>query len=391
MFIVCMIDFDFFGKCVLICQDLNVLIENGCIIFEQCIIVLLLMFKCVLEQGVVVMVILYLGCLKEGVWSEVDLLVLVVQCLFELLGCEVLLVCDWVDGVDVQLGQLVLLENCCMNVGEGKDDEVLLKKYVVLCDVFVMDVFGIVYCVQVFIYGVICFVLVVVGGLLLMVELDVLVQVLDVLVKLLLVIVVGSKVSIKLELLVNLVGKVDQLIVGGGIVNIFIVVVGYNVGKFLYELDLLDIVKKIVVDVKVCGVDILLLVDVVIVKQFLFDVVVEVKVVDVVVEDDLILDIGLQIVVQYVQLIEKVGIVVWNGLVGVFEFEVFSKGIEVLVCVIVSLKVFFIVGGGDILVVVDKFDIVGDVSYIFIGGGVFLEFLEGKILLVVVVFDVCGV
>ncbi|ALA83706.1 MULTISPECIES: phosphoglycerate kinase [Stenotrophomonas] len=390
MSIVRMTDLDLSGKRVLIRQDLNVPIENGRITSEQRITASLPTLKRALEQGAAVMVTSHLGRPKEGVWSEADSLAPVAARLSELLGREVPLVRDWVDGVDVQPGQLVLLENCRMNVGEGKDDEALSKKYAALCDVFVMDAFGTAHRAQASTHGVIRFAPVAAGGPLLMAELDALAKALDAPAKPLLAIVAGSKVSTKLELLANLVGKVDQLIVGGGIANTFIAAAGYNVGKSLYEPDLLDTAKKIVADAKARGADIPLPVDVVTAKQFLPDAVAEVKAVDAVAEDDLILDIGPQTAAQYAQLIEKAGTVVWNGPVGVFEFEAFSKGTEALARAIASSKAFSIAGGGDTLAAVDKFDIAGDVSYISTGGGAFLEFLEGKTLPAVAALDARG-
>ncbi|WP_340572100.1 phosphoglycerate kinase [Stenotrophomonas sp. G106K1] len=380
MSIVRMTDLDLSGKRVLIRQDLNVPIENGRITSEQRITASLPTLKRALEQGAAVMVTSHLGRPKEGVWSETDSLAPVAQRLSVLLGRDVPLVRDWVDGVDVQPGQLVLLENCRMNVGEGKDDEALSKKYAALCDVFVMDAFGTAHRAQASTHGVIRFAPVAAGGPLLMAELDALAKALDAPAKPLLAIVAGSKVSTKLELLANLVGKVDQLIVGGGIANTFIAAAGYKVGKSLYEPDLLDTAKKIVADAKARGADIPLPVDVVTAKQFLPDAVAEVKAVDAVAEDDLILDIGPQTAAQYAQLIQKAGTVVWNGPVGVFEFEAFSKGTEALARAIASSPAFSIAGGGDTLAAVDKFDIAQQVSYISTGGGAFLEFLEGKTL-----------
>ncbi|MBH1641697.1 phosphoglycerate kinase [Stenotrophomonas maltophilia] len=390
MSIVRMTDLDLSGKRVLIRQDLNVPIENGRITSEQRITASLPTLKRALEQGAAVMVTSHLGRPKEGVWSEAESLSPVAQRLSELLGREVPLVRDWVDGVDVQPGQLVLLENCRMNVGEGKDDETLSKKYAALCDVFVMDAFGTAHRAQASTHGVIRFAPVAAGGPLLMAELDALAQALDAPAKPLLAIVAGSKVSTKLELLANLVGKVDQLIVGGGIANTFIAAAGYNVGKSLYEPDLLDTAKKIVADAKARGADIPLPVDVVTAKQFMPDAVAEVKAVDAVAEDDLILDIGPQTAAQYAQLIEKAGTVVWNGPVGVFEFEAFSKGTEALARAIASSPAFSIAGGGDTLAAVDKFDIAQQVSYISTGGGAFLEFLEGKTLPAVAALDARG-
>ncbi|MGS7836904.1 phosphoglycerate kinase [Stenotrophomonas maltophilia] len=390
MSIVRMTDLDLSGKRVLIRQDLNVPIENGRITSEQRITASLPTLKRALEQGAAVMVTSHLGRPKEGVWTEADSLAPVAARLSELLGREVPLVRDWIDGVDVQPGQLVLLENCRMNVGEGKDDEALSKKYAALCDVFVMDAFGTAHRAQASTHGVIRFAPVAAGGPLLMAELDALAQALDAPAKPLLAIVAGSKVSTKLELLANLVVKVDQLIVGGGIANTFIAAAGYNVGKSLCEPDLLDTARKIVADAKARGADIPLPVDVVTTKQFLPDAVAEVKAVDAVAEDDLILDIGPQTAAQYAQLIEKAGTVVWNGPVGVFEFEAFSKGTEALARAIASSPAFSIAGGGDTLAAVDKFDIAKDVSYISTGGGAFLEFLEGKTLPAVAALDARG-
>lgn len=390
MSIVRMTDLDLSGKRVLIRQDLNVPIENGRITSEQRITASLPTLKRALEQGAAVMVTSHLGRPKEGVWTEADSLAPVAARLSELLGREVSLVRDWIDGVDVQPGQLVLLENCRMNVGEGKDDEALSKKYAALCDVFVMDAFGTAHRAQASTHGVIRFAPVAAGGPLLMAELDALAQALDAPAKPLLAIVAGSKVSTKLELLANLVVKVDQLIVGGGIANTFIAAAGYNVGKSLCEPDLLDTARKIVADAKARGADIPLPVDVVTAKQFLPDAVAEVKAVDAVAEDDLILDIGPQTAAQYAQLIEKAGTVVWNGPVGVFEFEAFSKGTEALARAIASSPAFSIAGGGDTLAAVDKFDIAKDVSYISTGGGAFLEFLEGKTLPAVAALDARG-
>ena len=380
MSIVRMTDLDLSGKRVLIRQDLNVPIENGRITSEQRITASLPTLKRALEQGAAVMVTSHLGRPKEGVWSEADSLAPVAQRLSELLGREVPLVRDWIDGVEVQPGQLVLLENCRMNIGEGKDDEALSKKYAALCDVFVMDAFGTAHRAQASTHGVIRFAPVAAGGPLLMAELDALAQALDAPAKPLLAIVAGSKVSTKLELLANLVGKVDQLIVGGGIANTFIAAAGYSVGKSLYEPDLLETAKKIVADAKARGADIPLPVDVVTAKQFLPDAAAEVKAVDAVADDDLILDIGPQTAAEYAQLIDKAGTVVWNGPVGVFEFDAFSKGTEALAKAIAVSPAFSIAGGGDTLAAVDKFDIAKDVSYISTGGGAFLEFLEGKTL-----------
>lgn len=390
MSIVRMTDLDLSGKRVLIRQDLNVPIENGRITSEQRITASLPTLKRALEQGAAVMVTSHLGRPKEGVWSEADSLAPVAQRLSELLGVNVPLVRDWVDGVDVAPGSIVLLENCRMNAGEGKDDEALAKKYAALCDVFVMDAFGTAHRAQASTHGVIRFAPVAAGGPLLMAELDALAKALHAPAQPLLAIVAGSKVSTKLELLANLVGKVDQLIVGGGIANTFIAAAGYPVGKSLYEPDLLDTAKKIVADARARGADIPLPTDVVVAKQFLPDAPASVKAVSEVAEDDLILDIGPQTAQHYAGLIAQAGTVVWNGPVGVFEFEAFSHGTQALAKAIASSPAFSIAGGGDTLAAVDKFDIADQVSYISTGGGAFLEFLEGKTLPAVAALEARG-
>jgi len=390
MSIVRMTDLDLSGKRVLIRQDLNVPIENGQITSEQRITASLPTLRSALEQGAAVMVTSHLGRPKEGQWSEENSLEPVARRLTELLGRDVPLLRDWVDGVEVQPGQIVLLENCRMNIGEGKDDEALARRYAALCDVFVMDAFGTAHRAQASTHGVIRFAPVAAGGPLLMAELDALAKALKEPATPLLAIVAGSKVSTKLELLASLVGKVDQLIVGGGIANTFIAAAGHAVGKSLYEPDLLETAKKIVADAKARGADIPLPVDVVVAKQFLPDAEPTVKKVDAVAEDDLILDIGPDTAAHYATLIQKAGTVVWNGPVGVFEFEAFSKGTEALARAIASSRAFSIAGGGDTLAAVDKFDIAGQVSYISTGGGAFLEFLEGKTLPAVAALEARG-
>ncbi|MCW4454670.1 phosphoglycerate kinase [Flavobacterium sp. MXW15] len=391
MSIVRMTDLDLSGKRVLIRQDLNVPIdESGRITSEQRITASLPTLKLALEKGAAVMVASHLGRPKEGVWSEADSLAPVARRLSELLGKEVPLVKDWVDGVDVAPGQVVLLENCRMNVGEKADDEALSKKYAALCDVFVMDAFGTAHRAQASTHGVIRFAPVAAGGPLLMAELDALAKALHEPAKPLLAIVAGSKVSTKLELLSNLVGKVDQLIVGGGIANTFIAAAGHGVGKSLYEPDLIDTAKKIVADARARGADIPLPSDVVVAKQFLPEAEATVKAVDAVAEDDLILDIGPDTARRYAELIAGAGTVVWNGPVGVFEFDAFSGGTETLARAIAASSAFSIAGGGDTLAAVDKYGIADEVSYISTGGGAFLEFLEGKTLPAVAALEVRG-
>ena len=388
--IVRMTDLHLAGKRVLIRQDLNVPIDGGRITSEQRITASLPTLKLALQKGAAVMVTSHLGRPKEGVWSEADSLAPVAARLSELLGVDVPLVKDWVDGVDVAPGQIVLLENCRMNVGEGKDDEALSKQYAALCDVFVMDAFGTAHRAQASTHGVIRFAPVAAGGPLLMAELDALDKALANPARPLLAIVAGSKVSTKLELLTSLVGKVDQLIVGGGIANTFIAAEGHAVGKSLYEADLIDTAKKIDADAKARGAEIPLPTDVVVATAFAADAAATVKAVDAVAADELILDIGPQTAQRYAELIKSAGTVVWNGPVGVFEFDAFGKGTETLARAIAQSQAFSIAGGGDTLAAVDKYGIADEVSYISTGGGAFLEFLEGKTLPAVAALEARG-
>ena len=385
-----MTDLDLAGKRVLIRQDLNVPIDNGQITSEQRITASIPTLRLALEQGAAVMVTSHLGRPKEGEWSEEDSLAPVARRLGELLGRDVPLVRDWVDGVQVEPGQLVLLENCRMNPGEGKDDEALSRKYAALCDVFVMDAFGTAHRAQASTHGVIRFAPVAAGGPLLMAELDALAKALEEPARPLLAIVAGSKVSTKLELLSNLVGKVDQLIVGGGIANTFIAAQGLPVGKSLHEADLLDTAREILAKAAARGADIPVPTDVVVAPQFHPEAQATVKPVAEVGADDLILDIGPDTAARYAAMIASAGTVVWNGPVGVFEFDAFGKGTEALARAIAGSSAFSIAGGGDTLAAVDKYGIAGEVSYISTGGGAFLEFLEGKTLPAVAALEARG-
>ncbi|HEY4554808.1 MAG TPA: phosphoglycerate kinase [Lysobacter sp.] len=382
MSIVRMTDLDLAGKRVLIREDLNVPIDftgsEGRITSEQRIQAAVPALKLALDKGAAVMVMSHLGRPTEGQWSAENSLAPVAKRLSELLGTDVRLVRDWVGGVDVEPGQIVLLENCRMNVGEGKDDEALAKAYADLCDVFVMDAFGTAHRAQASTHGVIRHAKVAAGGPLLMAELDALAKALETPARPLLAIVAGSKVSTKLELLSSLVGKVDQLIVGGGIANTFIAAMGHDVGKSLVERDLIDTAKKIMADAKARGADIPVPTDVVVAPEFKADAPATVKPVDAVGPDDMILDIGPDTAARYAALIRDAGTVVWNGPVGVFEFDAFGKGTEALARAIADSNAFSIAGGGDTLAAVDKYGIEQQVSYISTGGGAFLEFLEGK-------------
>jgi phosphoglycerate kinase len=378
MSVVRMNDLDLAGRRVLIREDLNVPIDDGRITSETRIVAALPTLKLALDKGAAVMVMSHLGRPKEGQWTAEDSLAPVAKRLGELLGREVPLVRDWLDGVEVRPGQIVMLENCRMNVGEGKDDEALSKKYAALCDVYVMDAFGTAHRAQASTHGAIRFAKVAAGGPLLMAELDALAKALEHPARPLLAIVAGSKVSTKLALLETLVGKVDQLIVGGGIANTFIAAAGHKVGKSLVEMDLIDTAKKIIADAKARGADVPVPTDVVVAPRFAADAPATVKQVDAVGDDAMILDIGPDTAHAYAALIAKAGSVVWNGPVGVFEFDAFGKGTEVLARAIAASNAFSIAGGGDTLAAIEKYAVADQVSYISTGGGAFLEFLEGK-------------
>jgi len=378
MSVVRMSDLDLAGKRVLIREDLNVPIDAGRITSETRILAALPTLKLALDKGAAVMVMSHLGRPKEGQWSAEDSLAPVARRLGELLGRDVPLVRDWLDGVDVAPGQLVLLENCRMNVGEGKDDEALSKKYAALCDVYVMDAFGTAHRAQASTHGAIRFAKVAAGGPLLMAELDALANALEHPARPLLAIVAGSKVSTKLTLLETLVGKVDQLIVGGGIANTFIAAAGHAVGTSLVELDLVDTAKKIIAAAKARGADVPVPTDVVVAPEFKADAPASVKKVEDVAAGDMILDIGPQTARHYAELIARAGTVVWNGPVGVFEFDAFGKGTETLARAIAASDAFSIAGGGDTLAAIEKYGVADRVSYISTGGGAFLEFLEGQ-------------
>ena len=374
-----MTDLDLGGKRVLVREDLNVPIDDaGRITSEQRITAALPTLRRLLDQGAAVMVMSHRGRPVEGEFGEADSLAPVAARLGGLLGIDVPLVRDWVGGVPVAPGQLVLLENCRMNVGEKKNDPALAKAYAALCDVFVMDAFGTAHRAQASTHGVIAQAGIACGGPLLMAELDALGKALDAPARPLVAIVAGSKVSTKLELLTSLVGKVDQLIIGGGIANTFIAAMGHGVGKSLHEADLVDTARKIMADAKARGAEIPVPTDVVVAPRFAADAPATVKAVDAVGPDDLILDIGPATAARYAAMIAKAGTVVWNGPVGVFEFDAFGKGTETLARAIAASQAFSIAGGGDTLAAVDKYGIAGDVSYISTGGGAFLEFLEGK-------------
>ncbi len=378
MSVVRMSDLDLAGRRVLIREDLNVPIDNGRIGSETRILAALPTLRLALAKGAAVMVVSHLGRPREGRWTAADSLAPVARRLGELLGREVPLVKDWIDAVTVKPGQLVLLENCRMNVGEAADDDALARKYAALCDVFVMDAFGTAHRAQASTHGVIRHAKVAAGGPLLMAELDALARALEHPRRPLLAIVAGSKVSTKLVLLESLLGKVDQLIVGGGIANTFLAAAGHPIGQSLVEMDLLDTARRIIAEAKARGAEVPLPTDVVVAPKFASDAPATVKPVDRVAEADMILDIGPDTARRYAALIAQAGSVVWNGPVGVFEFDAFGKGTEVLAHAIADSPAYSIAGGGDTLAAIEKYGVADRISYISTGGGAFLEFLEGR-------------
>lgn len=378
MSILRMTDLDLAGRRVLIREDLNVPVKDGQVTSEQRILAALPTLRLALEKGAAVMVTSHLGRPREGVWNAEDSLAPVAARLSVHLGREVPLVRDWIDGVTVSPGQLVLLENCRMNVGEGKDDDALSRKYAALCDVYVMDAFGTAHRAQASTHGAIRHARVACGGPLLMAELDALAKALENPRRPLLAIVAGSKVSTKLELLSSLLAKVDQLIVGGGIANTFLAALGRPVGKSLCEHDLLDTAREILAKAEARGAEIPMPTDVVVAPEFKADAPATVKRVEDVDAHDMILDIGPETAARYAQLVAKAGSVIWNGPVGVFEFDAFGTGTQVLAKAIAASEAFSIAGGGDTLAAVDKYGVADGISYISTGGGAFLEFCEGK-------------
>ncbi|MGN6730010.1 MAG: phosphoglycerate kinase [Rhodanobacteraceae bacterium] len=375
-----MTELDLAGKRVLIREDLNVPIKGGVISSTQRLDAALPTIRAARDAGAAVMVISHLGRPREGVFDESESLAPVAAWLAQQLGTPVRLVRDYLDGVQVASGEVVLLENCRMNVGEAKDDEALAKKYAALCDVFVMDAFGTAHRAQASTHGVAKFAKVAAAGPLLAAELDALGRALQNPARPLLAIVAGSKVSTKLTLLENLIGKVDQLIVGGGIANTFIAAMGHQVGTSLYEPDLLGAARKVIAQAKTRGADVPIPTDVVVAPAFAADAPAAIKRVDQVDENEMILDIGPETAERYAQMVKAAGTVVWNGPVGVFEFDAFGHGTETLARAVADSNAFSIAGGGDTLAAVDKYRVEDGISYISTGGGAFLEFLEGKTL-----------
>ena len=333
-----------------------------------------------LAAGAAVMVTSHLGRPTEGQFNPEDSLAPVAQRLGELLGREVRLVSNWVDGVQVEPGQVVLLENCRINPGEKKNSEALARKMAALCDIFVNDAFGTAHRAEGTTHGIARFAPVACAGPLLSAEVDAITKALSAPKRPLLAIVAGSKVSTKLTILQSLAAKVDGLIVGGGIANTFMLAAGLKIGKSLAEPDLLDAAKAVIAAMAARGAAVPIPVDVVCAKRFAADAPATVKDANAVDDDDLILDIGPKTAAILAAQLKAAGTIVWNGPVGVFEFDAFSHGTEVIARAIAASPAFSIAGGGDTLAAIAKYGIAGDVGYISTGGGAFLEMLEGKTL-----------
>ncbi|MBI5333458.1 MAG: phosphoglycerate kinase [Burkholderiales bacterium] len=333
-----------------------------------------------LKAGAAVMVTSHLGRPTEGEFKPEDSLAPVAQRLSELLGREVRLVANWVDGVEVQPGQVVLLENCRLNKGEKKNSEELARKLAALCDVFVHDAFGTAHRAEATTYGIAQFAKVACAGPLLAAEIDAISKALSNPKRPLVAIVAGSKVSTKLTILQSLAKNVDGLIVGGGIANTFMLAAGLKIGKSLAEPDLLGEAKAVIEAMKARGAEVPIPVDVVTAKTFAADAPATVKAASEVADDDLILDIGPKTAALLADKLKAAGTIVWNGPVGVFEFDAFAKGTETIARAIAESDAFSIAGGGDTLAAIAKYGIEKDVGYISTGGGAFLEVLEGKTL-----------
>ena len=373
-----MIDLDLSGKRVLIRQDLNVPVKNGQVTSDIRIQASIPTIQKALAAGAAVMVLSHLGRPVEGEYDSASSLKPVADRLSTLLGKPVRLEKDWLNGIDIKPGEVVLCENVRFNVGEEKNSDELGKKMAALCDVFVMDAFGTAHRAQASTHSVAKYAPVACAGPLLASELDALGKALKTPVKPLVAIVGGSKVSTKLTVLKSLSEKVDQLIVGGGIANTFIAAAGFPVGKSLYEADLIEEAQRLIAAAKKAGSDIPIPVDVVCAKEFSDTAIATIKKVQDVAEDDLILDIGPITAKQYAEIIKSAGTIVWNGPVGVFEIEQFSHGTQSMAKAIAESSAFSIAGGGDTLAAIDKYGINDQVSYTSTGGGAFLEFLEGK-------------
>ena len=369
------------GRRVFIRADLNVPQDDtGRITEDTRIRASIPCIEMALKAGAAVMVTSHLGRPTEGEFKPEDSLAPVARRMGELLGRDVPVVANWVDGVDVAPGQVVLLENCRLNKGEKKNDEALARKLAALCDVFVHDAFGTAHRAEASTYGIAQYAPVACAGPLLAAEIDAITRALANPKRPLVAIVAGSKVSTKLTILQALARNVDQLIVGGGIANTFMLAAGLPVGKSLVEADLLDQARTVIDAMKARGAEVPIPVDVVVAKEFKADAPATVKAAADVAADDMILDIGPQTAARLAAQLTAAGTIVWNGPVGVFEFDAFAGGTEAIARAIAESDAFSIAGGGDTLAAIAKYGIEQQVGYISTGGGAFLEVLEGKTL-----------
>jgi phosphoglycerate kinase len=378
MTILRMSDLDLAGKRVLIRQDLNVPIANGRITSDARLRASLPTLKLALEKGASVLVVSHLGRPKAGRFQPEHSLTPVAGWLCENLGQTVPLVTNWIDGVQLEPGQIALGENTRFLKGEKEDDEALARKMAALCDVYVMDAFGTAHRAECTTHGVGKYAPVACAGPLLAAELDALGKALATPRRPLAVIVGGSKVSTKLDLLNNLADIADLLIVGGGIANTFLAATGKPVGKSLYEKDMLDTARSILDKIRARGGDIPLPVDVVVAPEFSAEAHAETRKVDEVEADEMILDIGPKTAALLAARLKDCGTIVWNGPVGVFEFDSFAAGTKIIAEAIAASNAFSLAGGGDTLAAMDKFGVFNRLDYVSTGGGAFLEFLEGK-------------
>ncbi|EHQ52954.1 phosphoglycerate kinase [Ectothiorhodospira sp. PHS-1] len=380
MSVIKMTDLDLKGQRVLIREDLNVPVKDGKVTSDARIRASLPTIEHAMKAGARVMLMSHLGRPEEGVFSEADSLAPVAAHLSGLLGKEVRLVRDYLNGVEVAEGEVVLLENVRFNKGEKKDDEALSRQYAALCDIYVMDAFGTAHRAQASTHGAGKFAPVACAGPLLAAELEALGKALDNPKRPLVAIVGGSKVSTKLTVLESLSKVVDQLIVGGGIANTFIAAQGHGVGKSLCENDLIPEAKRLMEAARAKGGDIPVPTDVTVGKAFSESTPATTCGVAEVADDDMIFDVGPDTAAGYAELLKKAGTIVWNGPVGVFEFDQFAAGTQAMGEAIAASDAFSIAGGGDTLAAIDKYGLADRISYISTGGGAFLEFLEGKTL-----------
>jgi phosphoglycerate kinase len=375
-----MTDTDLRNKRVLIREDLNVPVAEGAVTSDARIRAALPTIRYALDQRAKVFILSHLGRPEEGKYGEQFSLAPVAARLSDLLGKPVPLRKDWLDGVDCPAGEAVLCENVRFNKGEKKDAEALARKMAELCDVFVMDAFGTAHRAEASTHGVARFAKIACAGPLLVGELEALETALHDPARPLVAVVGGSKVSTKLTVLESLIEKVDKLIVGGGIANTFLAATGVGVGKSLHEAEMLDVARRLMEKARARGTEIPLPTDVVVAKEFAATAHADVRTIHDVRPDELILDIGPDTADRFSGLLQTAGTIVWNGPVGVFEFEQFGEGTRVIAHAIARSKAFSLAGGGDTLAAIEKYAIEDGISYISTGGGAFLEFVEGKTL-----------